>query len=121
MELQKLECDFTICKVENIEQVDFSQEYLFLQKTPDEISIVCESTHVPANVIAAEAGWKALRISGVLDFSLIGIVAKIAGILAESKISIFVISTYDTDYILMKAENYDRGIWELIRSGYVIK
>ena len=121
MELQKIECDFTICKIADIGQADFTGEFVFLQKTPDEISLVCESAYVPRNAAAAEPGWKALKISGILDFGLVGVIAKIANILADAKISIFAISTYNTDYILMKADDYGRGIRELIRSGYAVK
>ena len=121
MELQKIECDFSVCKIRSIEQADFTREYVFLQKTSDEISLVCESTCVPPNAITVEAGWKALRISGLLDFGLVGVIAKIANILADVEISIFVISTFNTDYILLKAENFFKGTQELVRHGYVIQ
>jgi len=121
MELQKIECDFTVCKIENIEQADFTRDFVFLQKAPDEITLVCESDHVPSNTIAAETGWKALKISGILDFGMIGVIAKIANILAKTEISIFAISTYNTDYILVKADNFDRAIQELIRNDYIVK
>ena len=118
MELQKLNTTFSICKLENINQIDFSQEPLFIAKTPDEISLVCESAHVPQNTVAVEHGWRGLKISGVLDFSLIGIVAKIANIFAHGGISIFVVSTYNTDYIFIKKENFDKGCQLLVREGY---
>ena len=121
MELQKIKYDFTICKVENTRHIDFTREFMFLHKTPDEISLVCESDYVPSNVITAVSGWKALKISGVLDFGLVGIIAKIANILAGVEISIFVVSTYNTDYILLKAEDYDKGTQELLRNGYDIR
>jgi len=121
LELQKVECDFSVCKIDNIDDIDFTREFVFLQKTPDEVSLVCESAYVPSSAIAVVTGWKALQVSGVLDFDLIGIIAKIANILAEVEISIFVVSTYDTDYFLLKAEDFDRGIQELLRNGYVIK
>ena len=120
MELQKIECDFSVCKIDNIKQVDFTREFIFLLKTPEEISIVCESAYVPPDTIANENGWKALKVSGVLDFGMIGVIAKIANILAEVKISIFVVSTFNTDYILLKAENFDRGIEALIRNSYIV-
>ena len=120
MELQKIEYDFSVCKIRNVGQVDFTREFVFLQKTPDEISLVCESAYVPQNAITVEAGWKALRITGLLDFGLVGVIAKIANILAEVEISIFVISTYDTDYILLKAESFSKGVQELERHDYVI-
>jgi len=121
MELQKLAYDFSVCKIDHIEQVDFTQEFVFLSKTPDEISLVCETGSMPPCVIASEPGWKALQVSGVLDFGMIGVIANISNLLAEAGISIFVVSTYNTDYILLKVENFDRGIQILERNGYVIK
>ncbi|MCL2365490.1 MAG: ACT domain-containing protein [Oscillospiraceae bacterium] len=118
MKLEKVKCNFSVCKLSNLEQIDLSRPYVFLSITLDEISLVCASECVPANAIEVECGWKALRVAGVLDFSLIGIVAKISGILAEVDISIFVVSTYDTDYILLKSENFDRAIAALSVSGY---
>jgi len=120
MELQKLDYNFTVCKIETIGQVDFSREFVFLSKTSDEVSLVCETDYAPPHVIASEPGWKALKVSGVLDFGMIGVIAKISNILAEAAISIFVVSTYNTDYILLKAEQLDRGIQALLRKGYVI-
>ena len=120
IKIQKIDQDFTVCKIDDIAQVDFARDFTFLLKTPDETSLVCESANVPADAIQSEAGWKALKIAGVLEFGLIGIIAKIANILAEAEISIFVVSTYDTDYILLKSENYDRGIQKLVNNGYEI-
>jgi len=121
MKLQKIEYDFSVCKIEQIEHVDFTREFVFLSKTSDEISLVCETDYVPPNAIASESGWKALRISGVLDFGMIGVISKISKILAEIEVAIFVVSTYNTDYILMKAESFDKGIKKLALNGYVIK
>ena len=120
MKLQKLEGDFAVCKVAAIDQIDFTRDFVFLAKTPDEISLVCEEAHVPPDAIEVEAGWKALKVAGVLDFGLIGIIAKISSILAEAGISIFVVSTYNTDYILLKSENFDSGLRALVDSGYIV-
>ena len=76
--------------------------------------------NVPENVTEQDDGWKAFRIQGVLDFSLIGILAKIAGLLAENKIGIFAISTYNTDYILTREENYEKALEVLKQAGYQI-
>ena len=121
MELQKIDLDFTICKIDSIEQVDFSREFVFLSKTNDEISLVCESTFVPPVTVASEAGWKALKISGTLDFGMIGVIARISNILAEDGISIFVVSTYNTDYVLVKSEKFDKCVQALAYNGYTIK
>jgi len=120
MKLQIIKGEYSICKLASMEQIDFSAELIFIAKTPDEISIVCESTHIPQNAIAVESGWKALKVSGVLDFGLIGIVAKISNILANAGISIFVVSTYNTDYILMKAASFDKGLEALVGEGYSV-
>ncbi len=75
---------------------------------------------VPPNVLERDDAWKAFRIQGVLDFSLIGILAKISTLLAENKIGIFAISTYNTDYILTKAKEYRSVLDVLAKAGYQI-
>lgn len=82
--------------------------------------MVCITSDVPQNVIQRDDGWKGFRIQGILDFSLVGILSKIAEILAESSISIFAISTYNTDYVLIKKENYQKALDILELSGYEI-
>ena len=72
------------------------------------------------NVIQRDDGWKGFRVQGILDFSLIGILSKIAEILAKNSISIFVISTYNTDYVLIKKENYQKALDILEHSGYEV-
>ena len=71
-------------------------------------------------MIQQDDGWKAFRIQGVLNFSLIGILAKIAAALADNGISIFAVSTYNTDYVLMKKENYQKALDVLKALGYMI-
>ena len=75
---------------------------------------------MPANTTSRDDGWKGFRIEGVLDFSLIGILSKLSGILAENKIGIFAVSTYNTDYILVKKENFERALNVLAQEGYEI-
>ena len=82
--------------------------------------MVCLTDDVPANVIERDNGWSAFRIQGVLDFSLIGILSKISGILAENDIGLFAISTYNTDYILVKEENRNGAVKALEKAGYVM-
>ena len=120
MEIKKIDGDFTVCKVADWSQVNFDAEYCFTGKTDEERSLVCLTLDTPQNTIEREDGWKAFRIQGVLDFSLIGILSKIAGALADEKIGIFAISTFNTDYILVKAENYEKALNRLKNDGYVI-
>ena len=75
---------------------------------------------MPSNVTERDDGWKAFRIQGILDFSWIGILSEISGILAENKIGIFAVSTFNTDYILTKKENYEMAIQVLSDAGYKI-
>lgn len=120
MEIKKLEQSFSVCQVEDYSLVNLDAEYCFIGKTDEETSLVCAAGDVPQNVIRRDDGWRAFRIQGVLDFALIGILAKIASVLAENGISIFAVSTYNTDYVLVKEENYQNALDVLAGAGYKI-
>lgn len=120
MEIKKLNFDFSVCKVNDFSKVNLDCEYCFIGKTDEEKSLVCITGEVPDNTTERDDGWKAFRIQGVLDFSLIGILSKISTILAENKIGIFAISTYNTDYILVKNENFTKALTVLAEAGYKI-
>lgn len=120
MKLRKIHQDFSVCQVEDYSLVNLESQYCFIGKTDEEKSLVCATSEVPSNVIKKDDGWKAFYIEGVLDFSLIGILSQIASILADNAISIFAVSTYNTDYVLIKSENYQRGLEILESKGYEI-
>ena len=120
MQIKKIHQDFSVCQVKDYSFVNLNSEYCFIEKTDEENSLVCITSEVPPNVIQRDDGWKAFRIQGILDFSLIGILSKIASILADNNISIFAVSTYNTDYVLIKKENYQKGLELLQASGYQI-
>ena len=80
-----------------------------LTVTDGEISLVCETAFLSKEVIAREDGWRAFRVAGPLDFSLVGILSPIVSILAEKSIPIFALSTYDTDYLLVKEGRFDEA------------
>ena len=120
MEIKKIDHNFSVCQVEDYSLVNLNSEYSFIGKTDEEKSLVCIADEVPANVIQRDDGWKAFRIQGVLDFSLIGILAKIAAALADNGISIFAVSTYNTYYVLMKKENYQKALDVLKALGCMI-
>lgn len=120
MEIKKIEYDFSVCKVKDFSMINLDDEFCFTGKTDEEKSLVCITNNVPENTTDRDDGWKAFRIQGVLDFSLIGILSKISGLLADNKIGIFAISTYNTDYVLTKKENYDKAIEVLSQAGYKI-
>lgn len=120
MEIKKIPYDFSVCKIVDYSLVDFQDEYCFIGKTDEENSLVCLTEKVPANIIERDDGWKAFRIQGILDFSLIGILSKISAVLAQNEIGIFVISTYNTDYILTKEHHFSRALKLLENEGYQI-
>lgn len=120
MEIKKIDYDFSICKVTDYSLVKLDSEYSFIGKTEEEKSLVCITTDIPSNATERDDGWKAFRIQGVLDFSLVGILSKISGILAENEIGIFAISTFNTDYVLTKKENYQKALETLKHAGYKI-
>lgn len=120
MELKRIDPDFSVCKVKEIHSSDLEGEFCFIGKTDEELSLVCPTEHIPDDVLEREDGWKAFRIQGVLDFSLVGILAPIAKVLAENKIGIFVVSTYNTDYVLVKKYDYEKALKLLESKGYSI-
>lgn len=120
MEIKRIDHNFTVCKLKDYSAVDLNQEFCFLAKTDEENSLVCLTEHTPEAAEAREDGWRAFRIQGVLDFSLIGILARITALLAGNSIGVFAISTYNTDYILTKSENYQKALDTLARAGYTI-
>jgi hypothetical protein len=114
MELKKIEHNLTVCKVQNVSDIDMASEFNFIGKTDEEISLVCKTEDTPAETTERDNGWKRFRIQGTLDFSLIGILSKLSGILANHKIGIFAVSTYNTDYILVKEENFVSSLKVLV-------
>lgn len=90
-----------------------------ITRTTEELSIVCSEAVIPKDVIC-ERGWRALKIVGILDFSLVGILSVVATILAKAGVSIFAVSTYNTDYILVKAKDLERALQAIKQAGYEI-
>lgn len=102
----------------------YESNFFSITRTPEELSVVCQENSIPVNVpadIKAEMGWNCLKIEGPLDFGLTGILAGISRTLAEHGISIFAISTYDTDYILVKETDMEHAVKALAKEGYEIR
>lgn len=111
---------FSVCKVADYSEIDIDQPFVFTGRTDAEKSLVCPTRIVPKNTVHREDGWRAFRIVGELDFSLVGILADIANLLAANEIAIFAISTYNTDYVLTKEKVFRKAIKILDTAGYVI-
>lgn len=98
----------------------YESKFYSISKTEDELSIVCDSS-ILLNSEETETGWSCIKVLGPLDFSLTGILADISAVLAKAEISIFALSTFDTDYILVKSEQILFAKDALLTSGYTFK
>ena len=94
-------------------------DFYSLSKTADELSLVCPE-HLAVKSEKSSPDWKCLKVAGPLDFKLTGILAGITDVLAKERISVFAISTFDTDYILIQKQNLTNPVYVLERSGYQI-
>ena len=120
IKLKIIDESFSICKVKDYTEIDRQAAFVFMGSTDEEKSLVCPTRLVPGNTVERNDGWRALRIEGVLDFSLIGILSRISTCLADNNIGILAISTFNTDYILTKAESFKKAINVLEAKGYII-
>ncbi len=121
MKLRTLPYELSVCKVPTVTDKVLSLDFFFICHTDEEVSLVCKTEDVPENAIKREDGWRAMRFEGVLDFSLVGILSKVSSILADKQISIFATSTYDTDYVLVKAADFERAVRALKEAGYEVE
>ena len=99
----------------------YSSEFYSITKTRDEVSVVAIQTDLTSeDIICKNNDWRMIKIEGPLDFSIVGIIADLSAIFKKKNISIFTLSTYDTDYILLKQKDLDTGIQMLIENGHNI-
>ena len=122
---------YSVCRLDKNDIIPswiMNGEFFSITKTEDELSIVCSQENLPHNTqyellnIQCEKDWRILKVEGPLDFSLLGILASISSLMAQEQISIFALSTYDTDYILVKENDIDAAINALLKNNYdVIK
>ena len=115
MNLQLLPQTFSICRLSP--EASLQGSFFSVTRTADELSVVCFSGEEPVGS-KVEADWRALKVAGPLDFALTGILYQLLGPLAEAKISIFALSTFDTDYILIRSADIDRAIEVLRGDGH---
>lgn len=120
MQLKVLNDSFSVCKLQADAVPDWTVPFTFLSCTDEERSLVCPTNCVPQGALVREDGWKAFRIQGELDFSLVGILSRIATLLADKGIAIFAVSTYNTDYLFLKEDVFDYALQILSENGYEI-
>lgn len=120
MTIEFLSPAFTVCKIPHGMPIP-AGEFVFFSRTDHENSLVCPSDAISFPTLDREDGWCGMRIVGTLDFSLIGILAKISAVLAKAGVGIFAVSTFDTDYIFIKEENRAKAQTALTTAGYTLR
>jgi hypothetical protein len=103
-----------------VPQLPLGGAFLSLTITPDEISIVCAEEEIPDGGAAVSSGWRALRVAGELDFSLIGVMAALTSTLSAARVSVFTLSTYNTDYLLVQADGFEGAVAALRAAGHTV-
>jgi hypothetical protein len=115
---------FAVCRLAPQEPVPSwaltTGEFTSVSRTRDELSIVCAEDGVPSGIQCAP-GWRILRVEGPLDFAQTGILASLAAPLADAGVSIFAISTYDTDYVLVEEQQLDSAVRALRAAGHTVE
>ena len=120
LQLEVLECRLSVCKFPEMPAGLPGDGFCSVTRTSDELSVVCETARVPAGALAREDGWRALKVLGPLDFALVGVLARISSALAEAQVPLFAISTYDTDYILVKEDTLQMAADALRSEGCAV-
>ena len=121
MTIERLQPDFTVCRLSTADGLNLNREFWFFARTDGELSLVCPSGEVPPQAALRDDGWRAFRVAGPLEFSMVGVLATISGALAAAGISLFAVSTYDTDYILVKRERFDDALAALADAGFTLQ
>ena len=118
-----LPATLAVCRLESGAPVPgwaLTGPFVSITRTADELSVICPEPAVPAGLVAAP-GWRCLKLEGPFDFSVTGLVASFSGLLAGARISLMVVCTYDTDYLLVRSHDLDRAIATLEAGGYRIR
>ncbi len=120
IELEALDHELSVCKLKDFKNIDLERNFYFIGKTDEEYSLVCKTEDAPEVFLERNDGWRGFRVRGTLDFSLVGILSQLTGILAKHRIGIFAVSTFNTDYILTKEDQFARALQVLREAGYTI-
>ena len=127
LNLEVLPGSYAICRLDCSEAVPEwvqgvalgADAFVSITRTSDELSIVCRDVDIPDHV-ETEQGWRCMRVAGKLDFALVGVIAELTKHLADAAVSVFVVSTFDTDYLLVQDMNWSRAVATLLEAGYTV-
>lgn len=120
--LRLLDAQLDVHKLASVMQLEDLQGNWFLSSTDEELSLVCESLNrelIKDSVQKSELNWRSIKVEGPLDFEMTGVIAGLSQELAKAEIPIFVVSTFDTDYVLVKERNLAQALVVLKKVGYV--
>lgn len=120
--LTPLTAEYAVCRLHPSDAVPpwaLSGEFFSVSRSPEELSVTCEAARVPPG-LRAEGPWRALKLEGPFDFALTGILASVLNPLAQAGIGIFALSTFDTDYVLVKAEHFAKAVRTLRAAGHTV-
>ena len=109
---------YAVCQLDAVAEVPgwVSGAVTSVTRTPAELSIICSEECVPGDV-RSESGWRCLRVVGPLEFSMAGVIASLTGVLADAGVSVFVVSTFDTDCLLVKQAHLEMAVKSLTSAG----
>lgn len=119
LRLQRIDGEFAVCRLHSDDAIpEWTRgTFVSISRTPHELSIVCESRFVPEEA-QAERGWGCVSVVGPIPFEVTGVAAKLCSPLADAGIPLFLVSTYDTDYLLVKEALLDRALRVLASAGW---
>ncbi|MCC8180801.1 MAG: ACT domain-containing protein [Planctomycetes bacterium] len=120
MNVQLIQGEFAVARLRRMPQPANDVDWWFVSMTPEEISLVCRPDAVPADAEKVEPGWRMFKVAGPLQFSMVGILSRITGALAAKRIPLFAISTYDTDYIIVKEPMVESAKQALTEDGWTV-
>lgn len=113
---------YAVCRLDPGEPVPawaWQGDFVTVTRTPEELSVLCAEDGVPEGM-QAEGGWRCLKLAGPFDFALSGVLASVLGPLAEARISILAVSTFDTDYVLVRADRLEQALYALREAGHTV-
>ncbi len=122
-QLTPLPGTFAVCRLEPgaaIPSWAATGTFFSITRTTEELSIVCDQSVLPEGV-RCERDWRCLKLAGPIPFSTVGVLASLVTPLADAGISVFAISTFDTDYLLVKEECFDRAVAALRQAGHNVE
>jgi hypothetical protein len=114
---------FAVCRLAPNEPVPAwasAASFFSITRTAEELSVVCPQQTVP-EFVRCERAWRCLRLAGTIDFAVVGVLASLVTPLAEAGIGVFAVSTFDTDYLLMKEKDFDMAVAALRQAGHKVE